>query len=103
MDDRRVLRGTARIAGRAHKVFAAVKHGNAARLSYAEFCAHAPHIGSGYISADIEFNPTQGREDLPEWTMSYVPGPRARSEHRSGDRRAVAPSPEPAVDGLVVE
>jgi hypothetical protein len=43
---------------------------------------HAPHKGSGYISA-VEFRETRDNEGQPDWEMLYTPGRRAKAEFRT--------------------
>lgn len=89
------------------QMYAALKHGRPrARLSYGEFCTHAPltrhiewlrvrtqmnklhapHKKSGYI-ASVEFEQTTDRDGKPDWAMLYTPGPRARAEFRAFTKR----------------
>lgn len=89
------------------QMYAALKHSRPrARLSYAEFCTHAPltrheewlrvrtqmnklhapHKKSGYI-ASVEFEQTTDRDGKPDWTMLYTPGPKARAEYRAFTKR----------------
>ena len=84
-----------------YALFAALKnHRPRARLAYSEFCRlapltrhvewervrvqmaqiHAPHRKSGYL-AGVEFEATADHEGRADWTMSYLPGPKARAEH----------------------
>jgi hypothetical protein len=86
-----------------YQIYAAMKYGRArARLSYSEFCTHAPltrflkwdqvrpqmnrihkpHKQSGYI-ASAEFEQTTDKEGRPDWLMLYTPGPKARAEYRA--------------------
>jgi DNA-binding transcriptional regulator GbsR (MarR family) len=89
------------------QMYAALKYGRPrARLSYAEFCTHAPltrheewlrvrtqmnklhapHKKSGYI-ASVEFEQTTDRDGKPDWIMLYTPGPKARAEYRAFTKR----------------
>jgi hypothetical protein len=89
------------------QMYAALKHSRPrARLSYAEFCTHAPltrheewlrvrtqmnklhvpHKKSGYI-ASVEFEQTTDRDGKPDWWMFYTPGPKARAEYRAFTKR----------------
>jgi hypothetical protein len=86
-----------------YRMFAALKNGSpTARLSYAEFCLHAPqaryedfnqvkkqmhkihapHRKGGYL-AGVEFEATTDREGRPDWTMVYEPGPKAKAEFKA--------------------
>lgn len=114
-----------------YQMFAALKHGRPkARMSYAEFCAHAPqtryveydrvkrqmykvhapHRKAGYI-ADVAFEATTDRQGRPDWMMSYTPGPKARAEFRAFTQRGRVelvvevpePLPEPEPTGLAKE
>src|SRR3954470_6594911 len=88
-------------------MYGALKHDRPrARLSYAEFCTHAPltrhtewprvrsqmnklhapHRKSGYIQG-VEFERTADRDGKPDWLMVYTPGPKARAEYRAFTRR----------------
>jgi hypothetical protein len=86
-----------------YRMFATLKNRSpTARLSYAEFCRHAPqaryedfnrvkkqmhkihapHRKAGYL-AGVEFEATTDREGRPDWMMAYTPGPKARAEYRA--------------------
>jgi hypothetical protein len=90
-----------------YQIYAALKHDRPrARLTYSEFCTHAPqtrhaewlrvrtqmnkihrpHLRSGYI-AKIDYEPMVDGDGRPDWLMFYVPGPRARAEYRAFARR----------------
>ncbi len=85
-----------------YQMYAALKYDRPrAKLTYSEFCAHAPqtrhtdwesvrsqmnkvhrpHRESGYI-AKVDFQQTTDG-DLPDWVMLYMPGPKARAEYRT--------------------
>lgn len=89
-----------------YQMYAALKYDRPrAKLTYSEFCAHAPqtrhtdwesvrsqmnkvhrpHRESGYI-AKVDFQQTTDG-DLPDWVMLYMPGPRARAEYRTFCKR----------------
>lgn len=89
------------------QMFAALKHSRPrAKLSYGEFCTHAPltrhaewlrvrtqmnklhapHKKSGYIQS-VEFEQTADRDGKPDWLMVYVPGPKARAEFRAFNKK----------------
>lgn len=89
------------------QMYAALKNGRPrAKLSYAEFCTHAPltrhvewlrvrtqmnklhapHKKSGYITS-VEFEQTTDHDGKPDWTMLYTPGPKARAEFRAFTKR----------------
>ncbi len=114
-----------------YRMFAALKNGSpTARLSYAEFCrhapqaryedfnqvkkqmhkVHAPHRKAGYL-AGVEYEPTTDREGRPDWMMAYTPGPKARAEYRTFTGKGgpvlldvtptpSRPEPEPEPTGL---
>ena len=90
-----------------YRMYAALKNGRPrAKLSYGEFCTHAPltrhdewlrvrtqmnklhapHKKSGYI-ASVEFEQTSDRDGKPDWLMLYTPGPKARAEFRAFDKK----------------
>jgi hypothetical protein len=90
-----------------YQMYAALKHGRPrARLSYGEFCSHAPltrhlewlrartqmnklhgpHKKSGYI-ASVEFEQTTDQDGKPDWNMLYTPGARAKAEFRAFTKR----------------
>jgi hypothetical protein len=121
------IRGLTPIAQRwyelaSFQVFAAVRYGKTATLSYADFCmyapqtryprwadvrkqmakVHAPHLRAGYIS-DVAFRATTDRDGRPDWTMTYTPGPRARAEHQLTRRAAPAIEARPGPTGLESE
>jgi hypothetical protein len=104
-----------------YALFAALKnHRPRARLAYSEFCRlapltrhfdwervrvqmaqiHAPHRKAGYL-ARVEFEATADHEGRADWTMSYLPGPKARAEHLAFTTRggpvvsAIEPPPAP--------
>ncbi|MBV8268063.1 MAG: hypothetical protein JO252_17195, partial [Planctomycetaceae bacterium] len=100
-----------------YAMFAALKnHRPQARLAYSEFCRlapltrhfewervrvqmakiHAPHRKSGYL-AGVEFKATADHEGRADWTMSYMPGPKAKAEHQVFTTRGgpVVPAFEP--------
>jgi hypothetical protein len=117
-----------------YKIFAALKHQQPqARLSYSDFCTcsavqryldydhfkkqmykiHKPHLDSGYL-AKINYQHTMDGAGKPDWVMLYDPGPRARAEFltfqkRTGtlpvtaalpDNTAPVPPPEPEVQPM---
>jgi hypothetical protein len=47
---------------------------------------HRPHKESGYI-AKVEFQETTDGEGRPDWVMIYTPGPKARGEYRTFNRK----------------
>jgi hypothetical protein len=82
------------------KIFASIKNSHgAAWIRYSDFCSlaaakrqatkqrmqsqmaavHRPHLASGYFSA-ISWRTERGTDGTPDWTIHYVPGPRARAE-----------------------
>jgi hypothetical protein len=85
------------------QMYAAIKYRHPhAKLQYSEYCTyapqtryfdwehvrkqmykvHAPHLKSGYL-AKVEFQEYQAGSGEPDWMMLYVPGPKARAEHRA--------------------
>jgi hypothetical protein len=112
-----------------YRMFAALKNGSpTARLSYAEFCLHAPqaryedfnqvkkqmhkihapHRKAGYL-AGVAFEATTDREGRPDWMMAYTPGPKARAEYRASTGKGgpvlldVPPTPSQPGPELKVE
>ncbi len=90
-----------------YRMYGALKNGlPRAKLSYGEFCIHAPltrhvewlrvrtqmnklhapHKESGYI-ASVEFEQTTDQAGKPDWNMLYTPGPKARAEYRAFTKR----------------
>ncbi len=90
-----------------YQMYAALKYDrHRAKLTYSDFCAHAPqtrhlewehvrsqmnkvhrpHKDSGYI-AKVEFQDTTDSHGQPDWIMLYQPGPKARAEYRSFAKR----------------
>jgi hypothetical protein len=89
------------------QIYAALKYDRPhAKLTYSEFCAHAPqtrytdwenvrsqmnkihrpHRLSGYI-LKVDFQQTTEPSGKPDWIMLYQPGPRARAEFRTFTKR----------------
>jgi hypothetical protein len=112
-----------------YALFAALKnHRPRARLAYSEFCRlapltrhfdwervrvqmaqiHASHRKSGYL-AGVEFEATADHEGRADWTMSYLPGPKAQAEHLAFTTRggpvvpAIEPPPVPPEPPLLAE
>jgi len=90
-----------------YKMFAALTNDRpSAKLAYSEFCItapqtryydydhfkkqmykiHRPHLQSGYLK-EVSFTSTRDAEGKPDWDMCYVPGPRAKAQHRVFTRR----------------
>mgnify|MGYP001052986410 CR=1 FL=1 len=90
-----------------YQMYATLKYGRRqAKLSYAEFCTHAPlrraferekvrsqmkrvhspHLKSGYIQS-VELEQTTDRDGKPDWLMLYTPGSKARAEYRAFTKR----------------
>ena len=90
-----------------YQMYAALKYDRPrAKLTYSEFCAHAPqtrhtdwervrsqmnkihrpHQQSGYI-AKVDYQETTDRDGQPDWIMFYKPGPKARAEYRAFAKR----------------
>jgi hypothetical protein len=88
-------------------MYAALKYDRLrAKLTYSDFCAHAPqtrhvewervrsqmnklhrpHRESGYI-AKIDFQQATDAQGLPDWIMLYQPGPKARAEFKTFTKR----------------
>lgn len=86
-----------------YKMFAAIKYRHPrAKLPYSEYCTfsaqqryydfdhvkkqmykvHKPHLTSGYIE-NVTLKPTTDSNGKPDWTMSYIPGPKARAEFKA--------------------
>ncbi len=89
------------------QMYAAFKYDRPrAKLTYSEFCAHAPqtrhlewnnvrvqmskvlrpHKESGYI-AKVDYQVTTDAEGLPDWEILIQPGPKARAEYRAFTKR----------------
>jgi hypothetical protein len=71
------------------------------RITYSEFCMlsaqprmrtleaahaqmskiHRPHVQNGYITS-ASFSAIESLDDLPDWEISYIPGPKAEAEYR---------------------
>lgn len=92
-----------------YQMYAALKYDRPrAKLTYSEFCAHAPqtrhldwervrsqmnkihrpHIQSGYI-AKVDSQQTTDSDGKPDWIMLYQPGPKARAEYRAFTKRGL--------------
>ena len=41
---------------------------------------HKPHLDSEYILRPVSLDPSTDADGKPDWTMSYIPGPKARAE-----------------------
>jgi hypothetical protein len=109
-----------------YQMYAALRYDRPrAKLTYSEFCAHAPqtrhlewerarlqmhkvhrlHRQSGYI-AEVDFQETTDSDGQPDWVMLYKPGPKALAEYRAFTKRggpnvleieALEPTPPVAV------
>jgi hypothetical protein len=106
-----------------YKMFAALKHQHPqARLAYSDFCTcsaiqryfdydhfkkqmykiHKPHLDSGYISK-ISFQQATDGAGNPDWVMLYDPGPRARAEFATFQKRTgVSSAPVPVEEASVL-
>jgi hypothetical protein len=96
------------------KVFAAIKNGHpSAWIRYSDFCAlaaatpqktkqrmqsqmavvHRAHLASGYLRS-VSWRTERSVEGGPDWTIHYVPGPRARAEFATfnGTRPRILPT-----------
>lgn len=90
-----------------YQMYAALKYDRPrAKLTYSDFCAHAPqtrhvewervrsqmtkvhrpHRQSGYI-ASVDFQETTDAGGKPDWVMLYKPGPKALAEFRAFTKR----------------
>jgi hypothetical protein len=86
-----------------YQIFAALKHRQEeAKMAYSEYCTysaqeryfdrarvqkqmykvHRPHLASGYLKA-IRYQETIDSEGKPDWSIYYVPGPKARAEYHT--------------------
>jgi hypothetical protein len=84
-----------------YKIFTAIKYRRPyAKLAYSEYCTfsaqqryfdydhfkkqmykiHRPHLASGYI-AKVSHNEAKDEQGKADWTMCYVPGPKALAEY----------------------
>jgi hypothetical protein len=107
------------------KMFAVIKNGHpSAWIRYSDFCAlaaaapqrtrqrmqsqmaviHRAHLASGYLRS-VSWRTEKTPDGTPDWTIHYVPGPRARAEFASFNaptqraihpRRPLAVAPSPA-------
>lgn len=83
------------------RIYTALKYGRPrVSMNYSEYCEatgqrrlqtgtevskqmyklHKPHLDSGYL-AKVEFEKMRDGEGNPDWTIWYVPGPRAKDEY----------------------
>lgn len=90
-----------------YQMYAALRYDRPrAKLTYSEFCAHAPqtrhlewerarlqmykvhrpHLKSGYI-AGVDYQETVDSEGQPDWVMLYKPGTKALAEFRAFNKR----------------
>lgn len=90
-----------------YQMYAALRYDRPrAKLTYSEFCAHAPqtrhlewerarlqmykvhkpHLQSGYI-AGVDYQETLDADGQPDWVMLYKPGTKALAEFRSFNKR----------------
>jgi len=90
-----------------YQIYAALKYDRPrAKLTYSDFCAHAPqtrhldwnhvrsqmnkvlrpHRQSGYI-ARVDYQDTTDSNSRPDWVMLFMPGPKARAEYRAFTKR----------------
>ncbi len=105
-----------------YKMFAALKHQQPqAKLAYSDFCTcsaiqryfdydhfkkqmykiHKPHLDSGYL-AKISYQHTVDGAGNPDWVMLYDPGPRARAEFQTFQKRTGAgPTPAAALENSI--
>jgi hypothetical protein len=89
------------------KIFAAITNGYpSAWIRYSDFCllaaqrrletrrrmqiqmaaVHRPHVASGYL-AGVSWRPERTADGAPDWTIHYVPGPRAHAEFEAFNGR----------------
>jgi len=97
-----------------YRIFAALRNNwAAAKISYSDYCAysaqqryydyehfrvqmykvHKPHLDSGYLKS-VHIEATSDGEGKPDWTLCYVPGPKARGEYRTFTRKQDVTGPE---------
>lgn len=89
----------------------ALKHKQRAKLRYSEYCllstqvrhfdlrrvrdqmrvVHRPHIASGYIQRDPEFQATTDADGQPDWFIFYTPGAKAEADQLAFDFVASMP------------
>lgn len=90
-----------------YRIFAAIKYKLAqAKILYSEYCTfsaqqryydydhfkkqmykvHRPHFQSGYIEK-VAYEKTTDTEGKPDWLMLYTPGPQARAEYQTFNRK----------------
>jgi hypothetical protein len=106
------------------QLFAAIKYNlPSAKLSYSEYCRHAPqqryfdyehfkkqmykihrpHLQSGYLEK-VSFETTTCSEGNRDWLMLYTPGPKAKAEFKTFNSKqlignTIVPEPVPENDG----
>jgi hypothetical protein len=90
-----------------YQMYAAIRHDRPrAKLTYSDFCAHAPqtrhfdwecvrsqmnkvlrpHRESGYITR-VDYQHTTDSQGRPDWFMFFLPGPKARAEYKAFTKR----------------
>lgn len=90
-----------------YQMYAALRHDRPrAKLTYSDFCAHAPqtrhfdwenvrsqmnkvlrpHRQSGYI-AKVDYQDTTDAQGRADWFMFFMPGPKARAEYKAFTKR----------------
>jgi hypothetical protein len=107
------------------KMFAAIKNGHpAAWIRYSDFCTlatarpqstkqrmqsqmaviHRSHLASGYLSS-VSWRNERSEDGKPDWTIYYVPGPKAREEFATfnGPRVRAVASSRPRREELVTK
>lgn len=113
-----------------YQMVAALKYKQRAKLRYSEYCVlstqvrhfdlrrardqmrvvHRPHILSGYIQRDPEFQPTTDKQGNPDWFILYKPDGKAVDDQRAFDfslppparRKEPVPPPDHASDAPTV-
>jgi hypothetical protein len=107
------------------RFYIALRHNHkTARIAYSEYSAysgqqryfdyehvkkqmykvHQPHKRSGYLEA-VSYESTQDEEGRPDWTMCYIPGPKAKKEYEyfMGRTAAAAPPAKALSEGIDIE
>lgn len=106
-----------------YRIYAAVKYDYpVAKLLYSEYCTysaqrrhpdferirvqmyrvHKPHLESGYL-AKVEFRETVDGEGQADWLISYTPGPKARVEYETFNRKFLAEGRGGTLERLAAE
>jgi hypothetical protein len=58
------------------------RHFDRARVQKQMYKVHRPHLSSGYLKS-VRYQETTDSEGKPDWSIYYVPGPKARAEYHT--------------------